>query len=171
MSPDNYGAAALAWQLEQLCAWGITLRDRGRCSGGARTRDMLQRSDRFECWAVLQGLEPKNWKPGRARALRARAETHARGGHDLGCATIGVPFSLLTQLAQRWDGQGAARYLTEAIREAATEIAADLRRSTHPAELWRAERAWESVVFTVHQRITPTVTAQEFPTHEWGRGS
>ena len=116
------------------------------------------------------GSAPHERRPGLLFPLPVRpdrAETHARRGHDAGCACLGLPLDLIDGLLGCWDGVGAIRVIQEAVHEAIHEILADASRGG-----WSATYAEESLVYALERRITPrspsTGALRDPRTHEAG---
>lgn len=136
---------ALAGRLLVLGSWGIGLRALDRCAGGVRPQDLEVCGDRIAVRTRGSVIVPSG-----ARA--DRAETHGRRGHDAGCAALGLPLGLAERLLLRWDGAGAHRYLTEALRDAVADICTEAQGRLGG---WSAAYASEALVFAVERRFEP----------------
>lgn len=136
-------AATLAWQLLRLGAWGVQLRASNQCAGGIHLCDL-----------DLAGTEIRFREltsRARHRGVEARAASHARRGHDRGCAALGLPLAFVDNALHEWDQTGAQPLMMEAVTEAVSEIGVYVARTQH----WAAGDATEALTYAVERRISP----------------
>lgn len=151
MQTSQLRGSELAWRAILLGQFGIGLRAIDRCAGGLRVKDLLVSASNV---TSREGMTR-----GTLRAAESRAETHGRGGHDQGCASVGIPLSLIDQALARWDRSGASALITEAVHEAVNDILDTAERSC----AWTPADARESLVYAIERRITPR--AEESDAH------
>lgn len=135
--------AELAWCAITFGWLGIGLRAIDRCMGGTRVQELVISPAGVTVRPAVTSSE--------VRGAASRAETHGRSGHDAGCASLGIPLTLIDRALGEWDDFGASALLTEAIHEAVDEILENTRRSG----VWKPDYARESLSYAIERRITP----------------
>lgn len=143
MQTTRLRGSELAWRAVLLGQFGIELRAIDRCAGGMRVRDLLV--------SPCKVTSREDTTRSTLRAAASRAETHGRGGHDLGCASVGLPLSFIDQALAHWDAAGASALITEAMHEAVN----DILKTAECSGAWTPGYARESLVYAIERRITP----------------
>lgn len=144
----------LAWRALKLGVFGVDLRTIDHCAGSLRVKDLTISPAGVTARPATTRSE--------ARGEASRAETHGRSGHDAGCASLGLPLSLVDRALAQWDESGASGLLIEAMHEAVGDILEDTRRGGG----WRQSYARESLSYAIERRITPR--AETATSHDSG---
>ena len=114
-------------------------------STGHRAGAASRLAGRVLVW-TQEGLERR--ARGRCGTPLGAERRHRTGGHDAGCAALGLPRHELVRMIEQADTTGVGPLISDAIDQAIEDLA-------HRGAAWSIEAAREVICEAIERRITP----------------